>query len=102
METTIPIALLFTIIGALILALCSMLLWRISQTEKSLKETERKHDNRIKNLEDLEIKNYTFRHNFDSVTKNLMQHVEGEIKNLKELMEVKFDAILTAVKHERN
>lgn len=91
METGIPIALLFTVIGSLIIALVIMLIAKINSAEK-----------RIAYLDECEKKNYSFRHNFDVVTKGIMEHLEREIGHIRTLMETKFEVIIEALKKNKN
>lgn len=66
--------------------------WSLTYKRKTDDDEKRfvKIEEQIKELNKAEEKNRYFRHNFDSVTKNLFEHITSQIQHLKELIELKF------------
>ena len=97
METSIPISsnLLFSIIAALIIAIVSILVIIIKQMRTESKTEFQSLKSEIKYLNECEKKNYTVRHNFDTVTQGIMNHVDEKFQSMKELVENKIDNINT-------
>lgn len=44
-------------------------------------------------LEEAEEKNRYYRHNFETVTKNIMEHISNEVQHLQEVLELKLKAL---------
>ena len=86
------IAAIFVSGAAVILTWISRAFWSLTiQREKE--ENDKRFEaleSRLDHLESCEEKNKFFRHNFDSVTKNLFNHITNEIKHLREMIELKF------------
>ena len=98
METTgIPITLLFTIIGTLIMGLIVMLIGKINSNEKACAEKIKAILKEIADLNECEKKNYSFRHNFDTVTRGLMQHFETRMDNIEKIIEDKFTILIKVI-----
>lgn len=67
--------------------------WKLTfeQEAKKNKEKFEAMSKRITILEAFEDKNKNFRHNFNSVTQGLQEHITREIKHLEEIIELKFE-----------
>lgn len=100
-EVGIPVTLLFSIIGALITGLVIMLLIKINSNEKNCQEKIDTIEKRISNLEECEKKNYSFRHNFETVTKGMMNHFETKFENLEKLMANNFEIIIKTIQNKK-
>lgn len=86
------IASLFVSGAAVILTWIARAFWSLTYKRKEEEDKlwKAKIEKDIAELKEFEEKNKFFRHNFDSVTKNLFEHITTQINHLKDIIELKF------------